>query len=331
MPSPPIETRESRNTARARSLTSRVDVSGRSHAGRRMRYGVPAWHRVAGKISERVRTANAQTGARARINSLSHSAEAARGTTMSFFESSGFSEASAPPARLRRARRHEQSPHDAVLHPSEHGPTSQQHVGEQDTRGQASTRGRHPSCDAVPHRRRRVARGRPEWLQLRSFRAIPPARLGFRRVAAVAVRRAAARGPNRRQRRPDPGVRYLRAAVAHRPAGHRRCRRATAILAASAKHRSARAADAGAAAAADSAAAGAGHATVASVPPQADGLGLLRLILTNPQFHQALQQAATTGGAASLRWRCRYQQRSHRTACDRWTSRLARRSTRLPD
>ena len=32
--------------------------------------------------------------------------------------------------------------------------------------------------------------------------------------------------------------------------------------------------------------------------PQADGLGLLRLILSNPQFQQSLQQAATTGAGA---------------------------------
>jgi hypothetical protein len=32
--------------------------------------------------------------------------------------------------------------------------------------------------------------------------------------------------------------------------------------------------------------------------PQADGLGLLRLILLNPQFQQALHQAAMSGGAA---------------------------------
>jgi len=32
--------------------------------------------------------------------------------------------------------------------------------------------------------------------------------------------------------------------------------------------------------------------------PQADGLGLLRLILSNPQFQQSLQQAAMTGAGA---------------------------------
>ena len=101
-----------------------------------------------------------------------------------------------------------------------------QSIGGQNARGH-STRRRHSSCDAVlivigepagqPKRRR---------LQLRSLRAVPAARVGFRRAAVVAVHRAAvgpaagartgARSTHRSWRRGT-----VRAAVA------RRCRRAT--------------------------------------------------------------------------------------------------------